>query len=114
MNISVEKKDNIKVVTVSLPGSRKPADRKEYKTYEMEEILREKLNLNDYSLVETTPVGYICNYQKNNVGVYTFSKSVTKTEEAASAVSEDTEITTPQTAKKADQTKKRKNRTTKK
>jgi len=87
MKIDIEKKGNVKVVTVTLSDYKNPEDRVEYKTNKMESILREELDLKGYTLVETSPSGYICNYQVNNVGVYTFDKSIpAKVEKIATTI----------------------------
>ena len=102
MKIDVQETGKIKVVTVTLSDYKSPEDRVEYKTHKMESILREELNLKGYNLVETVPSGYICNYQANNVGTYTFDKSTTATVEKTTPVAE------TQTTKAAQPKKKKK------
>jgi len=75
MKIDVQKTGTTKIITVTLSDYKNPGDRVEYKANKMESILREELDLKGYTLIETSPSSYICNYQANNVGVYTFDKS---------------------------------------
>jgi len=73
MNFDIEETKNTKKITVTVLDYYNPSGRALYTCGQLEEILRDKYNLNNYELTEST-ADMISNFQNPNVGVYTFSK----------------------------------------
>jgi len=72
MHITAIKEKNTYTVTVTLGGYKNFKDRVKYKLGQMENILREKYDLEKYELVHDQSTRKLSNFNGNGIGTYVF------------------------------------------